>query len=98
MKKLGLLEVSLFKLVVSGSTIRTLLEQTWLTRSFKRKNPAPGATAPTVQTVGRLRVPPAPNRLGTWAYGHVTSRVGKWWLNRLKTVSTDSRAPTRGHM
>jgi hypothetical protein len=54
MKKLGLLEVSLFKLVVSGSTIHTPLQQTWLTHSFKRKNPAPGATTPTVKIVGRL--------------------------------------------
>jgi hypothetical protein len=44
MKKLGLLEVSLFNFVVSGSTIRTLLAKTWLTGSFKRKKPVPYAT------------------------------------------------------
>ena len=37
-EEVSLIEVSLFNFVVSGSTIHTLLEQTYLTRSFKRKN------------------------------------------------------------
>jgi hypothetical protein len=69
MKKLGLLEVSLFKLVVSGSTIRTPLPQTWLTRSFKRKNPVTIRNRATGANRRTVKGAPAPNRLGTWAYG-----------------------------
>jgi hypothetical protein len=72
----SLLEVSLFNFVVSGSTNRTLVLQTWLTRSFKRKNLAPGATAPTVQTVGWLRrlQPLTASALGHMAHGPKAGR------------------------
>jgi hypothetical protein len=96
MKKLGLLEVSLFKLVVSGPTIHTLLQRTWLTRSFKRKNPAPDATAPMVQTIERLRArqpltASTPGRMN----GHRTARLAIKWLT-VTTVGTS--APSLGHM
>jgi hypothetical protein len=86
MKKLGLLEVSLFKLAVSGSTIRTPLQQTWLTRILKRINLAPGATTPTVQTVGRLR---RLQPLTASAPGHMAAcdlNAGQKWLSRCPTV------------
>ena len=80
----SLLEVFPFNFVVSGSTNRTLVLQTWLTRSFKCKNLVPGATAPTVQTVGRLRrlQPLTASALGHVA--HATLGSAKKWLNRLK--------------
>jgi hypothetical protein len=53
----SLLEVSLFNFVVSSSTNRTLVLQTWLTRSFKRKEPSPICNRAPVQTIGRLRAP-----------------------------------------
>ena len=82
----SLLVVSPFNFAVSGSTNRTLVLQTWLTCSFKRKNLAPGTTVPTVKTVGRLRhLQP----LTASAFGHMAHRTlgaAKKWLNSLKTV------------
>ena len=98
MKKLGLLEVSLFKLVVSGSTIRTPLQQTWLTHILKRINLAPGATAPTMQTVGRLRRLQPLTASAPGHMAHVTKGWAKKWFNHLNHATVYPRAPTRGHM
>jgi hypothetical protein len=64
----SLLEISLFNFVVSGSTNRTLVLQTWHTRSFKRKEPSPVHNRAPVQTVGRLR---ARQPLTASALGHM---------------------------
>jgi hypothetical protein len=92
----SLLEVSLFNFVVSGSTNRTLVLQTWLTRSFKRKNLAPGATAPTVQTVGRLRrlQPLTASALGHMA--HATKGSAKKVVNSVYNRVTSPRVQPTG--
>ena len=73
MKKIASFEVLPFNYVVSGSTERTLVVQTWHTRSFKRKEPSPVRNRASVQTVerlGRLQ-PPTASTLGHMAHATI---------------------------
>jgi hypothetical protein len=60
-------------------------------KTQSRTQPRTGTNRRTV------KVPLAPNRLDTWAYGHMTKSWAKKWLICLKTVETTT-TNTRAHI